>query len=230
MVKVVSFSLWGNESRYTIGSLKNADLAKEFYPDFECWFYIHKPSVPQNIIDELAKRDNVKIFFKDGDINTTKPMMWRFEPITNPEVEVMLSRDTDTRILPREKLAVDEWLQSDKLLHSMRDHPHHNFKIQAGMWGIKQNNLCNWIELMANFSQNNKSYNRFDDQNFLTNYIYPIYSNTLFVHATFNKIEPFAKNFPIPYCQNYKFVGEYVYADDSRSPQHIQILIRSLRK
>jgi len=226
MVKVVSFSLWGNDSKYTIGSLKNADLAKEFYPDFECWFYIHKKSVPQHIINELATKDNVKIFYKEGNINTCKPLMWRFEPIINPEVEIMMSRDTDTRILLREKLAVEEWLNSDKLLHSMRDHPHHRDKIQAGMWGIKQNNLCNWAELMANIKQTLvQTY----DQDFLRNNIYPLYINTLFVHATFNKFEHFVKNFPIPYCQDYKFVGEYVYADDSRSSQHIQILINSLK-
>lgn len=50
------------------------------------------------------------------------------------------------------------------------------------------------------------------------------------IHATFNKFELFAKNFPIPYCQNYKFVGEYVYADETRSHQHINILKRALGK
>ena len=189
-------------------------------------FYIHKPSVPQNIIYELAKRDNVKIFYKEGDINTTKPMMWRFEPIINPEVEVMMSRDTDTRILPREKLAVEEWLQSDKLLHSMRDHPHHNYKIQGGMWGIKQNNLCNWTELIKNVNQTSA---RMYDQIFVSDVIYNIYKNSAIIHATFNKFEPFAKDFPIPYCQNYKFVGEYVYHDESRSDYHINELKKSLK-
>lgn len=221
MVKVVSFSLWGNESRYTIGSLKNADLAKEFYPDFECWFYIHKPSVPQNIIDELAKRDNVKIFYKEGDINTSKPMMWRFEPIINPEVEVMMSRDTDTRILLREKLAVEEWLQSDKLIHIMRDHPYHNYKIQGGMWGIKQNNLCNWEEVMKNVIQTSA---RLYDQLFISNIIYNIYKNSAMIHASHHKYENNSKDFPIPFCKDKKFVGEYVYQDESRVPEHYNMI------
>lgn len=221
MVKVVSFSLWGNESRYTIGSIKNADLAKEFYPDFECWFHIHKQSVPQNIIDELVKRDNVKIFYKEGDINTTKPMMWRFEPIINPEVEVMMSRDTDTRILLREKLAVEEWLQSDKLIHIMRDHPYHNYTIQGGMWGIKQNNLCNWEELMKNVIQTSS---RLYDQLFVSNIIYNIYKNSAMIHASHHKYENNAKDFPIPFCKDKKFVGEYVYEDESRVPEHYNMI------
>lgn len=221
MVKVVSFSLWGNQSKYTIGSIKNADLAKEFYPDFECWFYIHKPSVPQNIIDELAKRDNVKIFYKEGDINTSKPMMWRFEPIINQGVEVMMSRDTDTRILLREKLAVEEWLQSDKLIHIMRDHPYHNYAIQGGMWGIKQNNLCNWEEVMKNVIQASA---RLYDQLFVSNIIYNIYKNSAMIHASYHKYENNAKDFPIPFCKDKKFVGEYVNQDERRIPEHYNMI------
>ena len=225
MVKVISFSLWGNETKYTIGAIKNADLAKDFYPDFECWFYIHTPTVPQNIIDELSKKNNVKIILKDSNLNTSKPMMWRFEPIINPEVEVMMSRDTDTRILLREKLAVDEWLNSDKLIHIMRDHPHHSYTIQGGMWGIKQNNLCNLKQLFDNVVQNSQY---LYDQLFTSNVLYQIYKNTALIHATFHKFEPFAKNFPISYDETYKFVGEYVYADDSRSQFHINELRKKL--
>lgn len=49
-MKVITFSLWGNQSLYLIGAIKNATLAQKFYPNFECWFYIHKETVPQNII------------------------------------------------------------------------------------------------------------------------------------------------------------------------------------
>ena len=64
MKKVISFSLWGNKPIYNIGAIKNAELALTMYPDFECWFYIHKESVPENIINELSKISNVKIIFK----------------------------------------------------------------------------------------------------------------------------------------------------------------------
>ena len=108
MKKVLSFCLWGNNPTYNIGAIKNAELAKIYYPDFECWFYIHSDSVPQTTIESLKQLDNTKIILKSGDINLCKPMCWRFEAIDDPEVEVMMSRDTDTRILMREKLAVDE--------------------------------------------------------------------------------------------------------------------------
>jgi hypothetical protein len=138
MKKVISFSLWGNNPTYNIGAIKNAESANTIYPDFECWFYIHKDSVPQETIDALNSLTNTKIIFKTGDLNKIKPMMWRFEAIDNNDVEIMMSRDTDTRFLLREKLAVNEWLKSDTTFHIMRDHPHHNFCILGGMFGTKK--------------------------------------------------------------------------------------------
>ena len=56
-------------------------------------------------------------------------MLWRFEPIDDPLVEYLMSRDTDTLIFPREVLALDDWITSGKSLHIMRDHPQHFPKI-----------------------------------------------------------------------------------------------------
>ena len=102
-------------------------------------------------------------------------MMWRFESIDDPEVEIMLSRDTDSRFLLREKLAVNEWLNSTNLFHIMRDHPHHNFVILGGMFGSKKiPQLPSWSNVMKNFIQEG---DRNYDQNFLRDYIYPIIKN-----------------------------------------------------
>ena len=147
--KVITFSLWGDNPTYNVGAIKNAESAKEFYPDFECWFYIHQESVPLETIEKLNSISNTKIILKTGDLNTVKPMMWRFEAIDEPDVEIMMSRDLDTRILLREKLAVEQWLKSDKVFHIMRDHPNHGWVILGGMFGIKKNNFINMEILSA---------------------------------------------------------------------------------
>ena len=49
----------------------------------------------------------------------------------------MIVRDTDSRLGIREKLAVDEWLDSGKKLHIMRDHPYHRVPMLGGMWGCR---------------------------------------------------------------------------------------------
>ena len=109
----------------------------------------------------------------------------------------------------------------------MRDHPDHEFTILGGMFGTKKNpDIKSWIKLMNNFLQ---LYDRMYDQNFLRDIIYPIIKNNAMIHASFFKIEnELCKNFPIPYDNQFRFVGEYVYEDESRSQKHIDKLIRRL--
>ena len=233
MKRVISFSLWGNNQTYTIGAIKNADLALHFYPDFECWFYIHTDSVPNDIIEQLQIKPNVKIIFKTGNLNAHKPMTWRFESIDDPEVEINMSRDTDTRFLLREKLAVDEWIESGKMFHIMRDHPHHmngNTPIMGGMFGTRKIKNILWLNLIHKEALNDngrQNYNK--DQDFLNKYIYPIIKNDCLIHSSFGKLfNEEVIPFPIKYCKNYLFVGGYVYHDESVSKKHCDILYRHI--
>lgn len=226
MKRVISFSLWGNNPTYTIGSIKNADLALHYYPDFECWFYIHKDSVPDEIIEQLVIKPNVKIIFKTGNLNDQKPMTWRFESIDDPEVEINMSRDTDTRILLREKLAVDEWIESGKMFHIMRDHPHHmnkQYPIMAGMFGTRKiKSVRDWRSRI----NKQKIKDRYDDQRFLNETIYPLIKKDCLIHSSFGKLfNEEVMPFPIDYCKNYLFVGGYVYHDETVSKKHCDILM-----
>lgn len=229
MKRVITFALWGDNPTYNIGAIRNAELAAIYYPDFECWYYIHKPTVPSSTIDKLSQLFNVKIIMKKGDINTCKPMCWRFEAIDDPDVEIMMSRDTDTRILLREKLAVDDWLQSGKLFHIMRDHPYHynqHMKIMGGMFGTKKIPEVNWTNLSNMIIQ---THHRDYDQIMLNDHIYPLVKDNSIIHTSFNLYsDEVSHKFPISYDDEYRFVGEYVYADESRPQHYINELKRAL--
>lgn len=228
MKRVISFSLWGNNPTYSHGALENAKLALKFYPDFECWFYIHKDTVKAEVINELSALKNVKIVFKAGDLSdlSVKPMMWRFEPIDDPDVEVMLSRDTDTRFLEREKMAVMEWLHSNKTFHIMRDHPHHAFKILGGMFGTRKFNNFSWTKSIQNYPRNSP---RDYDQKFLEDIIYPQIKDSALIHTSFKHYDGESyKPFPIEFSEKHDFVGEYIYADDSRSIPHLINLLQEI--
>ena len=221
MTKVLTFSLWGNIPKYMVGAIKNAELAKKFYPSFECWFYIHKETVPKDVVDNLSKLSNTKIIFKTGELLTSKPMCWRFEAIDDDDVEVMMARDTDTRIFLREKLAVDEWLKSDKVLHILRDHYfHHTHKIFAGMFGIKKIKSLNMMSIINTVNQNNQSRNY--DLYVLNKLLEKIDKNSIMIHSPYNIFpNETVKDFPIHYsADNYNFVGCYIYEDDSRNEKH----------
>ena len=135
MKKIISFSLWGDNPTYTVGAIKNADLALEIYPGWICRYYVGK-STPIDIVSSLVERENTEVFVMSEPGNWTG-MFWRFYPASEPDVEVMLSRDTDSRLNLREAAAVDEWLAGDKNFHIMRDHPYHATEILGGMWGVR---------------------------------------------------------------------------------------------
>ena len=51
-----------------------------------------------------------------------------------------MSRDLDSRLNDREQAAVQEWLQSTKAFHFMRDNPSHGTPILGCGWGCKLTN------------------------------------------------------------------------------------------
>ena len=55
----------------------------------------------------------------------------------DPQVSHMVSRDLDSLISKREAAAVQEWLDSDKSFHFMRDHPAHGIEILGSGWGVR---------------------------------------------------------------------------------------------
>lgn len=141
-MKIISYSLWGNKPQYTIGAIKNAEIAARLFPDWVCVFYCFD-SVPPNIVQELKSRNNVLVRPVNQSYNTTdsRGMFNRFLPAEEEGVEYMMSRDTDSRLSERERLAVDDWLLSGADLHVMRDHPYHGAPMLGGMWGVKGGRL-----------------------------------------------------------------------------------------
>lgn len=228
MINVISFCLWGIEPRYTIGLIKNIELAKKYYPNWECWCYIHEPTVNGEFINFLKKYDNVKIILKnDLPIRNLRFMLWRIEPLLDPNVKYLMSRDTDTRIQTREVMAVQEWVDSGKSLHIMRDHFQHYPKILGGMFGIKCNEELqeiNWIDNIEEFYfQNGEEEN---DQHFLEQTLYKMYEKDRIIHDEIKLYEgDDCKKYPIPFERNGNFVGCYIYEDDTGNKDNANSLL-----
>lgn len=213
MKKLITFSLWGKNPVYTRGAYRNAELAKEIYPDWICRFYIAAKNTPQEVIDRLEAYSNTEVIIVDEE-GSHESTMWRFTPCDENDVECFISRDTDSRLSFREKLAVEEWLKSDKDFHIMRDHPYHNTAIMAGMWGMKNTGMK-----MGKLIENYLSLNSFDnkkgiDQNFLSTCVWDIAKNNNVTH------DPFFEQKPFPQKRGDRndlvyFVGECVREDDT---------------
>ena len=207
MKKIISFSLYGWDNKYFMGAICNAELGKIIYPDWICRFYCGE-SVPKHIIDELKKFDNVEIVEMKED-TTYSYMMWRFLPIDDDDVEVMLSRDTDSRLSNREKSCVDVFMNSDALLHSIQDHSLHD-NIMGGMWGMKKNNRINMKELAEKW---NGGLGYFSDQAFMREIIKPIFSDSILTHCSH-----YLRNFPVEPINGH-YVGEIIFEHNNGRPR-----------
>lgn len=167
--KIISFSLWGSLPLYTIGAIRNAELAMDLYPGWTCVFYCFD-SVPDHIMNELRSKPNVEIRKPSVQYDTadSRGMFNRFLPAGEPNVERMICRDTDSRLSPREAYAVQEWCESGKDFHMMRDHPYHVISIMGGMWGVVGGKLNGIETAIANF---NPTSAKNQDQLFLNSWV-----------------------------------------------------------
>jgi hypothetical protein len=234
MKNVIAYSLWGDKSMYWIGALRNIELASKYYPGWISRFYIDK-NCKKELIDTI-KGDNVEVIIVDPNNlnntqnwqpNTFQGMFWRFWASEEPDVDVFLSRDCDSRLSEREVNAVNEWLLSNKLFHIMRDHPYHTTPILGGMWGCR-GGIMNKIKLSEKIlqwtNQNNGNYNFGVDQDFLAKVIYPIVVEHSMEHSEFNlKFGGEIRSFPT-IRNNYEFVGDVFDENNERHPEYWKII------
>ena len=67
-MKLITFSLFGDNPLYCVGAVENARLAKEIYPDWTARFYVAQdvPSMYLDAIEEYDTMDDISDF-SDGD-------------------------------------------------------------------------------------------------------------------------------------------------------------------
>lgn len=220
MKNVVAFSLWGSHPMYWIGALKNIELVKKYYPNFISRFYIDKNSDLSLI--ESIKGDNVEVILVDSK-DSFHGMFWRFWAAEDPEVDIFLSRDCDSRISEREVVAVNEWLNSDKDFHIMRDHPYHTVPILGGMWGCR-NGLMRQIGLSKLIEDWNQYQRKGVDQDFLASKVYPVVKINSLEHSEFGLnyggvVRPFPTN-----RIEYEFVGDVFDENNQRHPDYWRLI------
>lgn len=221
--KVICFSLWGNNPKYTLGAIENAKLAKVIYPDWICRFYIGKTTARGSgeIIDSLKTFPNVELIFMEEEGDWTG-MFWRFRACSDESVIIMLSRDCDSRLNYREKLAVKQWLKSGKDFHIMRDHPLHKYLILGGLWGAKTRRLKNMDYLIDEFLKEDR-WNI--DQEFLEKIIYPLIKNSTVIHDGFNPRYPFPSK-----RKGLEFVGEVFSENNVPNENARHIIQKEIKK
>ena len=83
-MKLITFSLWGNDPKYCIGAIKNADLAKSIFPEWKCRFYVGE-STDKKYVKKLKRLGSEVIEMEEeGD---WCGMFWRFYAACEDDVE-----------------------------------------------------------------------------------------------------------------------------------------------
>ena len=96
MRKVIAFSLWGDNPKYTIGAIKNAELALKIYPDWMCRYYVGK-HIPIETLIRLIEFDNTEICIMAESENWTG-MFWRFYPFESKDIEKLIDEITQENL------------------------------------------------------------------------------------------------------------------------------------
>jgi hypothetical protein len=205
---LVSFSLYGDNPKYIIGALKNATDIHALGPEWQSVFYLGSEislETEADLVDlgALVRRQDVD-WHKNG-------MFWRFMAIHHYEYDFVIFRDVDSRISQRELAALRQWFSSKKILHIMRDHPHHNAIILGGMWGVtskaKNSNIIwgNSFKYGRNHGQ---------DQVFLEREVYPALRKSVHLNDSFFSVFPSRTKFPAERI-GLSYVGESLDQDES---------------
>ena len=216
--KIISYSLYNDIAKNTYNAIINCMLSPKYYPGWICRFYMDN-TVPVGLRQLLRTFEHVEVVImpKHGE---SEAMLWRFLPASDPTVDIMISRDADSWVSSREAACVNEWLNSDKNFHIIRDHCYHTREIMGGMWGCRNHILPQMKDLVTEYIKTNTY-----DQGFLTKDIYPLVKNDMIIHLsehifqdTYLSDKEYARKYSGRSCpyprDNGKLIPNYVELDD----------------
>ena len=196
--KVAGFSFFGNRNssihqtkRYFEGIADNLKQLPQFYNDswtMRLYYDLedHHPLL-KHLCDLACSNTHLDLCHVQKlpgtpvtNASSIFPRDWRFFPTLDPQVDVFLSRDLDSRINDREVAAVQEWLESDKVVHIMRDNPAHFTEILGGGWGakmdqteIRQTWKKSWEKILKDKLAFANRSEKIPDQSILKKYVWP---------------------------------------------------------
>jgi len=188
MVKVFSFCLYGppNPKYYPVATLQNIYLIGTYFPEWKVYLYT-APDVDPGFLEQVAMYSNVVIRPTEtlGSVN----MFYRFFAIDEPDVEIMMVRDLDSRVHWKDRWAIREFVDNPNFeSHIIRDNVQHTSKIMGGMWGIRKTAGICISDLYKLFLDNPTDRGYGADQSFLTDYVYPYIWSKALVHYSNGRV------------------------------------------
>jgi hypothetical protein len=223
--KIVSFVIYQKNSSAPLekwiemGILDNENGKRAYFPEWVMRAYIIHPS-PN--MESLLFKNNWEIVrcIQPSRINFS--MLFRFL-VYDDNPWMFISRDIDSRLSPRELFVVNEWINSDYIFHTIRDHKQHSIPVLGGMFGMRRGAINGTMSNLIQKALNEKNPIPGpvgEDQNFLKKYVWPQVSQNALEHDSQGRC------FGAKECRNFpKIVGNWTNKQFIGSPFKFEIHI-----
>ncbi len=202
--KALTFCIYGSKKPFMEGIIENFEMAKTMYPGWDVIVFADSNSVPKDYLDDLRKRG--VIVYADPSYNHASARFF----VADLDYDRFISRDSDSRIYPREVAAVADWMKNDwAYIHGMRDAPDATDPLLAGMWGGVTKKLREKLQEHEGQSNMAALYVKYmggrkavygDDQKFLADVVVKSvgYDRFMSHESAFCDAFPNSRGFPIP--------------------------------
>lgn len=191
-----------------MGAIRNAQLLPITFPGWRLWIYVELQApgrpyahgkVPAPVLDKLIEL-GAEIRYVDVDRTGLAPMIWRFTVTEDPDVDVFIVRDSDSRLTLRDATVVSDWLRTGKVFHCVRDHPSHSwYPVSGGLWGARRKPFVTLFgegrlgEMMRRYGSG-----YVEDMYFLRRDIWPKVTHVAYCHDSFSCMRyPASHPFPV---------------------------------
>ncbi len=207
---LIAYSLYGSKPMYLHGALINAEMVRHIYPGFTARFYI-ADDVPQHVVERLVDL-NCEIV-RCGSYTQCEGMLWRLQALEEPGYDVVCIRDADSRLSYRERMLLDEWLQTDYAYHAVRDHPQHENAVILSHFNSRKP-----LKLPPRVCSSN-TYNV--DERYFQDQVVPLIRDEMMVHDTFGSGPRCAAETrsTVPLAEHWHYyVGAKIWEDSGYDP------------
>lgn len=160
---------------------QNVLLALKYFPDWRVYVYLGTDVDPEMV---QWLRSYHTVVLRETGITGAVNMIHRFYAIDEPDVELMMVRDADSRIHWKDRWAIQEFVSnSHYVAHTIRDNIMHTAHMMGGLWGLRKSAGLSIRDAYASYKEDETLGHRLaHDQNFLTDVVYPKVKERLLVH------------------------------------------------
>jgi hypothetical protein len=152
MKNIIIFVLDKSDDNSINNCIENVIIARDLYTYWKPYIF-----VPTNM-NHRIKNKLLILECKIVEIDTNIPSeYWQFLAYDINNIEYFIIRDYNSRISPKCRNAVHQWLHKKKKFHILHDHISHTDLLISNMWGSKANLFSNIKHLLNKYLKNNKN-------------------------------------------------------------------------